>query len=780
MYFLHLCSHKLFKIQIMRLFLLLCFLTFSSVFSQIPTTNLNGQYKFTGGALNDSFGTNHLAQTGTALTSIADRFNTASNAVNLSGDYLQRSALPNATATSFSFWVKTSTNDAVIKTILDQTERTSDANLTANRGWYAYLRNGKVGLFSNFLYNYQDASTGSTITGNTGYYDLTSATTISDNNWHHIVITIKSRTYFWQGSNWVLENEYNIYIDNVLENTYIHYKHASTGWANNPNTFPNVSVTIGNNHLGNLNSVNKYEDGIDDIRIYSGYLLTPSDVNSLFLENPLTRLYVDANATGNNNGSSWANAYTSLHTALSAGANKDIWLKSGTYKPHPTNRGTYFTVLAGSKLYGGFDGTESELSDRVFGMNETILSGDLFSNDDNNTTYVNTTRDDNSYTVLYLLGDDVEINGLTITAGHANGGAGSATEARYGAGIYKNGSTRNVTINNCKITKNVSKEAGGAMSAGFTASGGIGSLIINNCQLSENLSAIGGVIYSANTGNSTVTYTISNSLFNKNKVMDTNAAATGYAGSSMWLRSYGSGSTLVSNFANCTFVDNVDEGTASGMNNTNRTTLTLTKNTGANHTTNISNCIFWNNKAASTTARPIGGYIESMISSATIKNSIDETNFTGITLSGTSANNSASNPLFTNAISGDYTLSTGSPAINSGDNASVIGTTDLLGNQRIYNITVDLGAYEFGSTVLGNENFSSFQDFTIYPNPAVSILNINSRDEISSVEIYSIEGKRILISQLAQVDVSHLTSGIYLVKIITLDSKVGTRKFVKQ
>ena len=175
-----------------------------------------------------------------------------------------------------------------------------------------------------------------------------------------------------------------------------------------------------------------------------------------------------------------------------------------------------------------------------------------------------------------------------------------------------------------------------------------------------------------------------------------------------------------------------------------------------------------------------GGFIESMISSATIKNSIDETNFTGITLSGTSANTSSSNPLFTNLTSGDYTLTSVSPAKNSGDNASVIGTTDLLGNQRIFDTNVDMGAYEFGSTLLGSENFTSLNDFTMYPNPATSILNISSREKIISVEIYSIVGKRVLVSQHTQVDVSHLTSGIYLVKITTNDNKVGTKKLVKQ
>ena len=766
----------------MRAILLFClFLINQFGIGQIPTTGLNGQYKFSNGSLNDTFSSNNLTQTGSSLNTTTDRFSAANNAINLAGDYLQRNTVANSTGFGVSFWVKTSTNDGNIRTIIDQTERSGVANNNSERGWYAYLKNGRVGLFSNFLFNYQDASTGSTVTGNTGYYDLGSTTNISDNNWHHIVITIKSRTYFWQGSNWVLENEYKIYIDDVLENTYIHYKHASTGWANNPNTFPNVPVTIGNNRTGNLTVANKYVDGIDDIRIYSGYLLTPSDVNSLFLENPLTRLYVDANATGNNNGSSWANAYTSLQTALSAGANKDIWLKSGTYKPHLTNRGAYFTVLAGSKLYGGFDGTESELSDRVLGMNETILSGDLFSNDDNNITYVNTTRDDNSYTVLYLLGDDVEINGLTITAGHANGGVGSATEARYGGGIYKNPTTRNITITNCKLIRNFSKEAGGAISAGFSATGSTGTFTMNNCVFSENLSAIGGVLYAANSGTSALTFSISNSIFSKNKALDTNAAATGYAGSSMWLRSYGSTASIMSNFTNCTFVDNLDSGTASGMSNTNRTTLTLTKNTGANHTSTISNCIFWNNKAASgATARPVGGFIESMISSATIKNSIDETNFTGVTLSGTSTNTSNSNPLFTNLAGGDYTLSSGSPAVDSGDNASVVGTTDLLGNQRIFNTTVDMGVYEFGSTVLGTSSFTSLNQFTLYPNPTSGSFNISLEEEIEKIDLYSLLGRKVGTFTTTQIDISNLASGVYLLTVETKDGKQGTKRIIKR
>ncbi|NCD34787.1 MAG: hypothetical protein EOL87_15395, partial [Spartobacteria bacterium] len=56
-------------------------------------------------------------------------------------------------------------------------------------------------------------------------------------------------------------------------------------------------------------------------------------------------------------------------------------------------------------------------------------------------------------------------------------------------------------------------------------------------------------------------------------------------------------------------------------------------------------------------------------------------------------------PLFVN-IAGDYRLSSNSPCINSGTNQSwMTNATDLAGNDRIINGTVDMGAYEFTSAV---------------------------------------------------------------------------------
>jgi hypothetical protein len=58
--------------------------------------------------------------------------------------------------------------------------------------------------------------------------------------------------------------------------------------------------------------------------------------------------------------------------------------------------------------------------------------------------------------------------------------------------------------------------------------------------------------------------------------------------------------------------------------------------------------------------------------------------------------NIADDPRFVDAAAGDYRLSDGSPCADAGANAFVHGTTDLDGNPRIMNGTVDMGAYESG------------------------------------------------------------------------------------
>ena len=853
-----------------KLFFLVLFI-YQLSSAQFPTNGLVAQYGFDNGSLLiDGANGINLTQTGTALTEINNRFDTApTSAVSLNGDRLTRPDInfPNdafnlGNQATISFWINTTTNDTDARIIFDDSNRATFAN--ANwAGYYIYLQNGKIGFALSVLYN--NASLGYRGGGVLG------TTVVSDGNWHHVALTIfNSLSTSPSGLTDTATNSGRLYIDGVdmgsggatntgqAGNVYLSLSHDTTG-----------TITIGNNRSNSLATNNRYFDIIDDILIYNRNLTAaeiagisnynnfcftpPSSIvsvaaithtsatlnitgnstydiayhkNSEAFSNAviingitsgttnlsgldvftnykvyvkqhcannttgwslpvnftttrtLGRIYVNSAASGNNNGISWVHAYTTLENALAAAQdNEEIWITGGIYKPHASDRTMAFTVSdLNLKLYGGFAGNETQLSERIFGTHETILSGDLLGNDDNIVSHVNATRNDNSYIVINIQGNNLLLDRLTIAGGHANG---TAAPFKTGAGITKSNTVAKMTLNNCKLIKNTA-EYGGALLAVFNTTSS--ELIISNCEFSENLALGGGAIYSYTNNNASATYTVSNSLFKKNQAKD-NAATLGYSGSSLWLRAYGTSSLIATNIVNCTFADNLDTGTFSGINNFNRATVVVGKrnSVSANHTTTISNCILWNNKAAGgTVARPISGLIDDIVNPITITNSIDETNFTGVTLSGTSSNTSGSNPLFTNAASGDYTLNPGSPAIDTGNNASTIGTTDLLNNQRIFNSTVDMGAFEFGSTVLGLQSFDPIPDFSIYPNPASSIVNIQSNKEIKSIEIYSLEGKLIGIPIENKIDVSNLKPGLYLIKVTNSQNETAIKRLIKK
>jgi hypothetical protein len=127
------------------------------------------------------------------------------------------------------------------------------------------------------------------------------------------------------------------------------------------------------------------------------------------------RFYVDHAATGlPADGSSWAQAFRTLQDALSVAVSGDtVWVAQGVYFPTDDgDRSKSFTPRSGVAVYGGFNGTESELSQRDIVANETILSGDIGQAG---------LAEDNSYHVVYILGGSsaTVIDGFTIAHGYA-------------------------------------------------------------------------------------------------------------------------------------------------------------------------------------------------------------------------------------------------------------------------------------------------------------------------------------------------------------------------
>ncbi len=219
----------------------------------------------------------------------------------------------------------------------------------------------------------------------------------------------------------------------------------------------------------------------------------------LFLFSQLSygQIYVNVNATGSNDGTSWNNAYLSIQDALNDTSPNDIWIASGTYYPSEQALGSYFNMWTQHNMYGGFEGSETSLDDRDLVNNEVIINGD-FNNDDDLTNF-NLNRTDNA---IHLLVIEQGLEPVTIDGIHFWGGATSLDsdlEDFYtrGGAVLSFGS---ININNCHFENNVSI-SGAAIYTAFTSNNSI-----SNCNFFRNrgVSQSAGILLNECT-NSTIT-----------------------------------------------------------------------------------------------------------------------------------------------------------------------------------------------------------------------------------------------------------------------------------
>ncbi len=396
--------------------------------------------------------------------------------------------------------------------------------------------------------------------------------------------------------------------------------------------------------------------------------------------------YVDENAPGVQTGGSWLNAFRYLQDALAVGLPGDeIWVAEGLYHPDQSfnnpsgsnNRSANFALPGGVAIYGGFAGNETNLSDRNWRMNETVLSGDLLDND--GPDFANNTE--NSLHVVTSSGNDLTavLDGFTITAGHAEG----EYPDYIGGGLYiSNGSA---TIRNCLFQENTSGGGGGLAdwSSGSSlisecvflnnqASGAGGGISLQhsnpsliNCQFLNNEAASGGGIF---TLNNTYSPSISNCVFSGNH-------ATGNGGAIYNSGVGGSPNPAPPKLQNNTLYANTALGNGGAIFNDNGNDAV------------IDSCIFWDNSDASGTAETD----QIVFSGVPSINYSCLQNWNGA-LGGTG--NIGQNPVFINANGLDGLIGTkddnlhllpGSPCINTGNPSPALNDPDGSRN--------DMGAY---------------------------------------------------------------------------------------
>ncbi len=368
--------------------------------------------------------------------------------------------------------------------------------------------------------------------------------------------------------------------------------------------------------------------------------------------------YVNINATGANNGTSWTDAYTDLHSATFNTTSGEIWVAQGTYIPSRTFTGTIpgnnsqktFRIQYNVQVYGGFIGTETLLTQRNWKTNATILSG----NQGSGVKSYNVVRFDanNNTTVL---------DGFTIQDGLANG-----TTEVLGGGIYSVNASP--AIRNCKVINSTASQFGG----GVYLTGGTSKII--SCEFKNNATTLydGAALYmTGQTGTEVV-----NSLFHGNY-------SARHGGALLVINS-----TTVQ-ITNNTFVNNAISGGGSGQ------AIQASTSVGSS-TVFVDNCIFHNAGSAAYEAGYNGATTLNIQNCYAPNGTADMlgTSVTGM-VSGT--------PHFTDYNNGDYTLQCKSPAVNSGNATGLtIPSIDLNGDPRTYGV-IDMGCYENNITAIGIE-----------------------------------------------------------------------------
>lgn len=210
----------------------------------------------------------------------------------------------------------------------------------------------------------------------------------------------------------------------------------------------------------------------------------------VFDPNELDPIYVDSGAVaGNDNGSSWSNAFTSLQDALAiATEGVEIWVADGIYYPdegtnqNDNDSNSTFQLIEGVSLYGGFSGTENLRSERNSDLstNETILSGDIDQNDGTGGENLS-----NAFHVVFGDGSSAPITNLTIIDRITITGGYATTIG--GAGMYLDRASP--TINNVSFQGNHAHSLGGGIYSEYSAP------IITNTSFQNNSASYGGGIY---------------------------------------------------------------------------------------------------------------------------------------------------------------------------------------------------------------------------------------------------------------------------------------------
>ncbi|MDR0605566.1 MAG: hypothetical protein LBG80_14805 [Bacteroidales bacterium] len=505
-------------------------------------------------------------------------------------------------------------------------------------------------------------------------------------------------------------------------------------------------------------------------------------------------LYVDHTATGNNDGSSWTNAFISFADAVKktscGGGVSYILVAEGTYHPEydeeyntypsssasgATRRAFVFTsIFNGVKVLGGYanglsDDSSPEQNYYITSYqrdpltHESILSGDFDDNDGVDADGLPVVNGRNAVHVLITVNADTTLlfDGLTVTGGNAAfSEAICQIEGNYinnysGAGVYNSESSP--SFNNVIITRNKANSSGGGVyNTSLVLTDNLLMPIFTHSSISYNKAFNGGGVYNeysrAVYKNTRICYNQSENagagVFNGgasaifiNVIIDHNKAGGSLAdeGSAITNDKKSASVNITPSFVNNTIVDNASASSTS---------------TGGNAIYNISgvqakvnNTILWNNGSS-----PVSSNSGSAI-----------TYITSLVEGANTGGYDGTDPAYTPLFNPDYSLQLAGFGIDKGTNNAYTSIpftdtadVDFAGMPRMGDI-IDLGAFE--------------QTIVITLNDTVHVFKNSSNNEIDTVldnDIFSCQYPLIVLWKSPEKGTADMTNNI-----ITYDPDAG-------
>ena len=347
-----------------------------------------------------------------------------------------------------------------------------------------------------------------------------------------------------------------------------------------------------------------------------------------------TTYYVKPDGNDTATGTSWATARKTIQAAINLAVNTgdEVVVTNGTYGVISVTDNRLITIRS-------VNGADVTIIDGNNANRCATLGSDYWNDTHTNTVLVGFTLQ-NGYTTDSGGGAYCgTLNNCTLSGNTASSGGGGAT---YG------------TLNNCTLSGNTAEDN----DCGHNYGGGASYCTLNNCTLTGN-SAMGS-------GGGAHDCTLNN------------CSLTGNTASS------GGGGAGYGTLNNCMLSGNSAASWGGGawrgtLNNCTLSGNTASSGGGATEST-LNNCIVWGNVDTSGIGDNYYGSI--FTNSCTTPKPRDGTG------------NISTDPCFRFPEVGDFRLTAGSPCLNTGNNGYAIGATDVLGNPRIQNGTVDMGAYE--------------------------------------------------------------------------------------